>query len=139
MTTQNNGLLDDGMYTVVYPNGEHRTLRFETQSRGNLAGSTIISFRDGSEWTGFGFLAAGQVKFWKRFAAMNDDVRLARIRKAVATVLGDPAAAGLAYALKSERCCRCDLPLTVEASIYQGMGEVCAKKRAKLRVGKVAA
>jgi len=133
-----NTMIDDGMYTVVYPNDEYRTLRFRTMSSGNLAGSTIISYRDGTEWTGFGFLAAGEVKFWKRFADMNDEIRLRRIRKAVATVLSNPAEAGMAYALKSNRCCRCDLPLTVPASINQGMGPECAKKRAKLKIGRAA-
>lgn len=127
-------LLDDGMYTVVYPSGDYRTLKFKTQSRGNLAGSTIISYRDGSDWTGFGFLAGNEVKFWARFRQMNDEIRLARIGKAVATVLRDPAAAGESYALKSNRCCRCDLPLTVPASIHRGLGPECAKKRAKLKV-----
>jgi hypothetical protein len=124
--------MDDGMYTVVYPSEEYRTLRFKTFKRGNLAGSQVVSYRDGHDWTILGFYTGnGRVAFWKRFSADNNEMRLARIQRAVSVVTNDPAKSGMAYALKSNRCCRCDLPLTVPASINQGMGPECAKKRAR--------
>jgi Family of unknown function (DUF6011) len=120
-----------GIYTVVYPNGEHRTLRVKVWEKKDGASSIVIGFLSGcdneSSYTYFGFLTEdNDVRFFRRFAYEQSNERLARIRKAVATIAGDPKAAGLAYALNSSRCCRCNRTLTVPASIHNGMGPECA-------------
>jgi Family of unknown function (DUF6011) len=124
-----------GIYTVVYPNGEHRTLRVKEAKRmarvGQETGPLIVGFLSGcdneSDYTYFGFLRDDNgVNFWRSFASGQAPERLARIRKAVATIAGDQKAAGLAYALNSSRCCRCNRTLTVPASIHNGMGPECA-------------
>lgn len=122
-----------GIYTVAYPNGEHRTLRVREWKKKDGTTSIVIGFLSGrdneNDYTYFGFLGPlNSVKFWRSFAAMQTPERLARILKAVRTIAGDPKAAGLAYAMQSSRCCRCNRTLTVPASIHNGMGPECASR-----------
>jgi hypothetical protein len=42
-------------------------------------------------------------------------------------------AAGLFYAMKSQRCWMCNRPLTVPVSLYAGRGQKCARKEWRLR------
>jgi hypothetical protein len=122
-------MIPDGRYTVVYPQGGYRTLRVKTVKNGGLAGRTIISYKDGTGYTGFGFLlASGAVGFWQRFRTTNSPERLQRIEKAVRAIVSDPKKCGLQFALLESRCCRCGLELTVPASLHAGMGPECAKK-----------
>jgi len=124
--------IPDGIYTVVYLNGDHRTLRVQTKKQGAFAGRTIASFLSGrnneTDYTGFGFLIDGDLRFWRRFAEAQSPERLRRIRRALEIIAADPQQAGLAYALQSGNCCRCGRTLTVPASIHQGMGPECARR-----------
>jgi hypothetical protein len=100
-----------------------------------LAGKRILSYRQRDDWKGFGFLVNDTpngkpaVAFWRKFRAENAPKRLERIEFAVRTILENPAKAGLAYALRENRCCRCGMQLTVPASVAFGMGPECARKR----------
>ena len=50
-------VLEDGIYSVVYRSGEHRTIHVKTPEVGKpLAGKRILSYRQGDDWVGFGFL-----------------------------------------------------------------------------------
>jgi len=126
----------DGLYSVVYRSGEYRTIRLHTPEADKpLAGKRILSFQQGDDWVGFGFLVNDTpngkpaVAFWRKFRAENPPERLRRIEFAVRTIIENPAKAGLAYALRENRCCRCGLELTVPASGAVGMGPDCARKR----------
>lgn len=124
--------VNEGIYTVVYPTGGHRTLRIKKVKEGGLAGRTIIGYLTGSDneksYTNFGFYENARLSFWRKFEAAQPADRLARIRRAVAVIEGDPLKAGLAYALASGKCCKCNLTLTVPTSLYLGMGPTCAKR-----------
>lgn len=124
----------DGIYTVVMPEG-YRTIRVRTiQDQDNkFFGRTIVSYLSGSDnesdYTGFAFLHGSVLKVWRRYEG-NAETNLCV--RAVNVLLDKDAAAqaGLAYAIESGRCCRCNHVLTVEASINMGMGPECAKKYA---------
>ena len=134
----------DGRYTIVYASGEYRSLRVRTAQDGPLAGRHILSLpsnRDPSstdraayKWQGCGFLeeAASEsgvrVRFWKKFREASGLERCRRIQSAVNRIAADPLKAGQAYAMKTNRCARCDRPLSVPASLAHGLGPECAGK-----------
>jgi hypothetical protein len=121
-----------GIYTVVYPCGTHRTLRIKPWEKRDGTTSIVVGFLSGPDneksYTFCGFLRTdNSVAFFRPFQGQSPEWR-ARFRKAVLTVAADPKAAGLAYALESGRCCRCNRTLTVPASINAGMGPECASR-----------
>lgn len=123
-------MIQDGRYTVVYPDGQYRTVRVKTVTNGPLAGKAILSLKDGNEYSACGFLTDNdKVQFWKRFRYSNPPERLPRIQKAIDRIAVDPDGAGMAFALKENCCFRCGRELTVPASIHRGLGPECAKKR----------
>ena len=125
-------MLNDGRYTVVYQTGDYRTVQVKTVTKedSGLKGKTVFSIKEGTKFNGIGFLQEdNKVRFWKRFLATSTNERPVRIQKAVDRIVADPEAAGLAYAMKENRCCRCGKALTVPASVHKGMGPECARKR----------
>src|SRR6516225_9516418 len=118
----------DGRYTLVYQDGQYRTLRLKTLTEGALAGRTILSIKNGSDFEGAAFVKEGAVYFWKRFKAANTPERLERIKRAFDRVARDPQAAGLAFAMREGACYRCGRTLTVPASVHRGLGPECARK-----------
>lgn len=123
-------MIPAGMYTVVYPDGQYRTMRVK-YGKDSMAGKVLIGYKDANAtygWQYFGFLTDSGVAFWRKFAAMQPDDRLYRIKRAVNTVLTQPQVCGLAYAQREGRCCRCGLTLTVPASLHAGLGPDCAGK-----------
>jgi hypothetical protein len=114
----------DGIYTIAYPGGKHRTLRVKTPLKGNLANRTILEFLSGSDntsdYTGFAFLDGQTIRLWRRFAESGDLLEAAKV------LVKDPETAGLLYAEESGRCYRCNRLLTVPASLHRGLGPVCA-------------
>lgn len=121
------GSLLDGYFTLEYADGRpHRTLRIETPDKGSLAGKTILSYLAGpnntDDYVSFAFVDVERrrVNLWKRFSGNHDLLEAAQI------LLGDPRKAGLAYALESNRCFRCNRTLTVPASVHRGLGPICS-------------
>lgn len=122
-------MLTQGRYTVVYPTGDYRTLEVKVPKKGNLVNRVILKIKESRDFIGVGFLTdKNKVNFWRRFSGANPPERLARIQQAVDRIAADPEKAGLAYAMKENRCYRCGKELTVPASIHKGMGPECAKK-----------
>lgn len=121
--------IQEGRYTLVYPDGQYRTVRVKVAKHGNLKGRTILALKVGKDFEGCGFLQeSGKVNFWNRFKSQNAPEKLVRVQAAVDRIVKDPDAAGLAYAMKENCCFRCGRELTVPASIHKGMGPECAKK-----------
>lgn len=120
--------IPDGTYTVARPDG-HLTLQIKTAKEGPLAGKRIISYLSGPDnsldFTGCAFFTEKGACMWKRYrdGRLNIDVPAA-----IRLIAGGPAEAGLLYAMRSSRCCRCGRKLTVPASIHNGMGPECAKR-----------
>jgi hypothetical protein len=68
------------------------------------------------------------------------DVRAPWDRKVREAIAADPQAAGLRFAEHTDHCCRCNQPLTVQASQAMGVGPDCAELiRAKAARGAVLA
>lgn len=124
--------LYDGVYTIETADvsgSSHRTFRLKTQAKDAdfAPGNQIIEYLSGpdndSDYTGFGFVdrnALGYfVRVWKRY---KDNVALQRDAE---TLLSDPDGA-----LSSAQCFACHRTLTVPASVNQGYGPECIKKRA---------
>lgn len=118
----------NGIFTVVFPDTKtHKTIRIVTNgaNRGDWSYRTIVSYLygpdNGNDYRGFGELTSNGFRLWSRFRGN------AELEQAVAILMGDPQAAGLAYAIKSGRCYRCNRLLTVESSILKGLGPICAK------------
>lgn len=126
-------MIQEGRYTLVYNNGEYRTLQIE-EGKNDFAGKFIVSLKVGPgqswrDYKGCGFLSAdNKVSFWRSFKANNDQARLDRIQSAVDRIARNPKEAGMAFAMQSGRCCRCGRELTVPASIHAGVGPDCAEK-----------
>jgi len=122
--------MNDGRYTLIYPSGDYRTVKVSTVKKGDLKGAQVLTLKEGRSFgRGIAFIRPnGHLNFWKDFKANNPPERLGRIQKAVDRIMADPAAAGLAFAMKENRCFRCGKELTVPASIHKGMGPECAKK-----------
>lgn len=121
------GRPDDGFYTVVFTDGDYRTIRLRTQEpdASFAPGEQVASFLSGpdneSDYTGFAFVKAdGRYFLWKRFRQET------RLDRALNVLLSDPDGAGEEYALRSGRCRRCNRQLTVPASINRGFGPTCA-------------
>jgi|SRR5215467_130391 len=123
--------VNPGFYTLVYGNGEHRTIRVKTIKDGALKGKIKIGYLTGSNnessYTDFGFLSdEGQVQFWKKLN--YDETKQARIRRAVQIIADRAADLGKAYAMDSGRCYRCNRLLTNPASLQTGIGPECATR-----------
>lgn len=121
--------IDDGYYTIVFNGEDDRiTLRITTVDEGKYAGSRIVGYLNGPDnehaYQSFAFMHDGRYVVWKRFR--NNE----RLGKALYALTQPEAAekAGLAYAMESGNCCKCNRRLTVPASIAMGMGPSCAKK-----------
>lgn len=121
-----------GRYTVEFPDGGWKTLRFKRAERGGLAGKVIASYLAGpdneSDYIGFANSNDGEatMRVWNRF---KSDTWLVEALRVVLRNDEGAAKAGLAYAMKSGRCYRCGRPLTVPTSIHRGLGPDCAGKQ----------
>lgn len=126
-------MVNDGYYTLVYPNGEHRTLRIKTLKDGNLEGKTIIGYLNGtdnvSQYKYFGFVSEEGLRFWRKFEETESVERRSRILKAYQTLSENPSEAGKTYALHSGNCFVCNRLLTNPESIEAGIGPECRKSR----------
>jgi hypothetical protein len=120
----------NGIYTIVNPDGAHRTLKLEDQSFGTpRPGDQIVSYLSGSDnernYTGFGFVRGTTVRMWRRFEANRDLKECAEVLVNMNTQ--EYRDAGLRYAIASGNCWRCGRTLTVPTSLAHGVGPECAK------------
>lgn len=125
-----------GTFTVVM-GAERRTLRIkkhwqaEEAAKGTLVGYFLSGSDNESDYTGFCFISPrGKITLWNRFKNAGVGSGNATIVAAITflTQQGDYEGAGLAYAMESGNCYRCNRLLTVPASINRGLGPECAKK-----------
>lgn len=123
-------LILDGYYTIVFTDGEERTLRVRTQAmeKNFHPGEQIISFLSGpdnhSNYTDFAFITLeGKLSVWKRFQSGHSLV----VSAANVLVYGGSDIRHEAM-LRSGHCVRCGRLLTRSESILDGIGPECAKK-----------
>lgn len=117
----------DGYYTVVLPDGGHRTYRLHTQGKDKkfFPGRQILALLNGPENTtnyyqSCAFVDGQKLTVWRKFDSSKE-----AITQRFAAIIGDTEAAGKLYALKSGRCWKCARLLTTPESIQNGMGPEC--------------
>lgn len=116
-------MIEEGHYTLVDADGDYRTYRIRTATKGALEGSTIISKGKGDKYQGFAFLRDDDsFSIWKRFRPAPD------LETDILTILDNPQSARMTFAMYEGRCSRCGRKLTVPASIHHGLGPECAGK-----------
>lgn len=125
-------MIENGTYTLVYKDSTHFTFKVSTVKKGPLAGRQIVSYLCGSDnetdYNGLAFVAPdGTVSVWGKHRGTALETRANHLN-ILFTMPDRLEAAGMAYALASGRCRRCDLKLTVPASLHAGYGPECRKK-----------
>jgi len=119
----------DGYYTVVLNGDEtdYVTIRIWTGLWGGDI-RTVLSHLVGPDnqdhYCGFASLVNGKVRMWAKF---KDSTRL-RTAAEFLIATDSRKEASKTYAMQSGRCARCNLPLTVPASLHAGYGPICAAK-----------
>lgn len=128
--------IPNGIYTVCFKDNDNRTIRIRDGFE-NKPGSQIAEYLYGqdneSNYRGFATILDGKARIWKKFegfARVNKTASRAVI--SLNFLLGSDEAklqeCGIRYAVKSGNCYRCGRTLTVESSVMQGLGPVCAEK-----------
>jgi hypothetical protein len=116
-------------YTVVFDDGERRTLQVRRSGQGGddyFSGRVMIDMLTGRDNTS-DYSNVAHVKD-DGTVLVNRKYRDGLVEEAIRVLVGDPMAAATAYGLESERCFRCHAELTVPTSIERGLGPECAKK-----------
>jgi hypothetical protein len=122
--------LHDGIYTVIFNEDEddYVTIKIgpswmQDAPEGEQVAMYLTGPDNESDYQGFAFIRGKWFNMWKRFQ-MNE-----RLQEALNILMNsdDPIQYGAAYALKSNRCWRCNHVLTVPASISRGLGPICAQ------------
>lgn len=121
-------VIPDGTYTIDFKD-DHVTIKLKGGGD-KFNHAQIASFLYGPnndmDYIGFAFVKGSNFNIWKKFQGTS------YVRQATALVVllhhDDPSVYGLAYALQSGNCYRCGRTLTVPASLYRGMGPICAGK-----------
>lgn len=116
----------EGRYTVVFENGEHRTLWVQPAPQGFRAGPLVVSFQSGpdaaADYRPFAHVNhRGEVRIWARYRPESILVEALRV------LVEDPRRAARAYGLRARRCFRCHKPLSRPESILRAMGPRCAR------------
>lgn len=122
--------LAEATHTVIFEDDDYQTIKIERQPKGDrfMPGKLIIRYLSGpdntSDYTGYGDISEDgkTVKIWRKHTGN------AKLVAATRVLVGDPKAAALAYARKSEKCYCCHAPLTQPESLERGCGPVCAKR-----------
>jgi len=125
--------LSCGTYTIVYPSGEHRTIRVKMGFKNTVKECKIVGYLSGpnneGDYTYFGHITSdGGIIFWRSWTTSNQGIRINGIIRALARLASSKEECGKAYALKSGRCWRCNRLLTVPESIKRGIGPECLTK-----------
>lgn len=129
-------MINEGRYTLVYKDGQYRTVRIKLWKK---VKRLVLQLKSGKDWQPCAFIDEnGKLQFWLVFKSNSPPERLQRIQKAMDRIMADPETAGLAYAMKENRCCRCGKELTVPASIHKGMGPECARRAVTRKLNKEA-
>lgn len=123
-------VVPDGKYTVVFADGERRTLKLSTKKpdASFAPNEQVVSVLTGPDntdyrsYTQFGFTTNGQLRVWSKFKSESTLVEAVRV------LMEDPRAAASAFGMESGHCGVCGRELTVPESIEMGIGPVCLQK-----------
>lgn len=116
----------NGIYTLEFPSGEHRTFRIHTKRAKSkfAAGQRVISILIGpdnsSDYDMFGFVSDDGIKVWKRHVGSKLD----QYAMIIWSLVTGEAIEG--YSLEiSKRCMKCGRLLTDPESLRTGYGPHC--------------
>lgn len=119
----------DGTYTVVFEDGDYRTIRVRTQDESDdfMPGAPILSYLSGpnneADYTSFANVnQSGFVVIWRKH---RDN---AELEEAVKVLCADPEASLKAHGRHSGRCGLCGRTLTTPESLDFGIGPECRKR-----------
>ena len=118
--------LVEGRYTVVFEDGEHRSLQVQPAPPGFRAGPLVVCFQcgpdAGADYRPFAHISrGGEVRIWARYRHRSVLVEAVRV------LVDDPRRAASAYGMRARRCFRCQRPLSRPESIARAMGPRCAR------------
>lgn len=121
----------DGRYRVTQADGDHLAIRISAASKdGKLAGSRIVSVRQGEDWEGVAHVSPdGEFRFW-RSTAFPRRPRIQATVDVLDSAEGQDGwlVAGLAFAQAGSQCFICGRDLDTPESLTAGYGPVCAEK-----------
>jgi hypothetical protein len=128
--------IQNATYTLVRPDGSHITFRIKPDFREESGDDKHVvgymyGYEEGAKFRGIGWLeeqGEGKAVRFVPWQSAGDVSKVAVDLHTLLEVGTDRTAAGEAYALLSNRCCRCGLELTRPDSINRSMGKTCAKK-----------
>lgn len=127
--------IPDGTYTVALAGDGHVTIRVRDWQNHNGAQKLewLVGSDNESSFAMMGVLDQGTARLWRTARIYNGPTYTVgdRQRAAVNVLLqadGNLAELGLAYAIASSRCWRCNRRLTVPASVHAGLGPDCAER-----------
>lgn len=119
--------LPNGLFTLTFPCGTHKTIRIHTQQLGNMAGKRILSLLIGPQNTddfeGIAELTPAGVWVWKRWKGKKPD----EYAQLLWSLMKGEELEGHSV-LVSKKCMRCNRPLSTPESIERGIGPECEKK-----------
>lgn len=119
--------LPNGVYTLVFPCGTHKTIRVHTQIGGPMAGKRILSLLIGpvntDDFEAFGELTPAGLWIWKRWKGKKPDeyAHLLWVLMKGEKIEGHDV-------MLSKKCLRCNRPLTTPESLARGIGPECEKR-----------
>lgn len=127
-------VVEDGWYTIVGPQGGHRTLRLQTvedDKSQNAGVKQWLAYLSGSDnegdYTSIGFVYGATVTLFKKNTGKYQDiVAAAKFLLKNADKIGEY---GKQYAIRSGKCYVCNRKLTTPESVAAGIGPICASKR----------
>jgi hypothetical protein len=120
-------MIPNGTYTLSFPSGEWKTFRIRTEKNGDFRGKRTIAILTGpdntTEFEKFGFVDAGGVKTWKRYAGSKFD----QYGQIIWSLSRGEELDGYEVRV-AKRCMRCNRIITTPSSIDANYGPECATK-----------
>ena len=119
-------VIPNGLFTITFPCGSHRTFRIFTKrpdakfAPGKRIVAMLIGPETSSDWEGFGFVDDAGIHVWKRFKSARQ-AEYARLIWMLAT----GCEADGHELLISKRCLKCNRELTTPESLERGIGPQC--------------
>lgn len=118
--------LPNGVYTLTFPCGTHRTLRVHTQRGGPLAGRRVVSLligpRNTDDYEAFAELTPPGVYVWKRYAKDRHAAYPALLLRLMRGERVDGHDVEV-----SRTCLRCNRLLTDPESVRTNLGPECRR------------
>lgn len=121
--------ISNGIYTLTFPSGEHRTFRIHTKkpdakfAPGQRIFSMLIGPDNTKDFEGCGFVDDSGIKMWKRFKGHKQEKYAELV-----WLLGTGCEAE-GYSLEvSKKCWVCNRDLTTPESVKYEIGPLCREK-----------